>query len=361
MTRRDERVPPVSDRARLLIIDRYRTLLQRARSPLLANPAVVAQMVDQMNSVLDAVPHVDLDAPVGVVRAPDESESVRLSVNIGVSRASAGVHPTESLRAATYIFEAAFPVLCGELARQGVAEPETTAGLRLNRAIMDRIAVASTAYVDYLLQKVHNSHLEERRRMGRELHDRAAPAVIVGLQSLDMHDVYRPDSPARAEAKLTDAREALAEALQVIRHLAAESRDAVGPHGLEKALERYLLTAPPDVDASLALTGDPASIPGAYAQELFLVLREATRNALVHARPSTLLITLDVGESALYGCVRDDGVGFDVDLARERRPGIGLMSMRERVALLGGTFTLASRPRAGTTVEVLVPLPGALR
>jgi signal transduction histidine kinase len=61
----------------------------------------------------------------------------------------------------------------------------------------------------------------------------------------------------------------------------------------------------------------------------------------------------------LYGCVRDDGMGFDVENTLQRPSGgIGLLSMRERVDLLGGTLTLLSAPQAGTTVEVLVPLPG---
>jgi signal transduction histidine kinase len=343
-----------------LIVERYRDLLKQAGSPLLSSKAVTAQVVDQINSVLDALPNVDLSAPVGVPTAPrPASGSVQLSIEIGLSRAGAGVHPTESLRAATYIFEAAFPVLCREFNMTSETDPEISVGTLLNRAIMDRMCVASAAYVDYLLQKVHNSHVEERRRIGRELHDRAAPAVIVGMQNLDLRDVYqRIGNIDHAEAKLVEARGALAEALEVIRHLSAESRDVVGPEGLARALRRYLASAPPAVRTTVTEVGDLSSLPGAYAEELFLVLREATRNALVHASPSTVDIQLSAGQVGLYGCVRDDGTGFDVESTLQRQGGIGLLSMRERVDLLGGTLNLFSEPRAGTTVEVLVPLPG---
>jgi signal transduction histidine kinase len=224
------------------------------------------------------------------------------------------------------------------------------------------MCLAAGGYVDYLLQKVHNSHMEERRRLGRELHDRAAPAVLVGLQSLDLHDVYRPDSPGRAEAKLSAARRALTEALQVIRQLSAESRETVGRDGLPRALERYLAaSAPRRVRTTFTAAGDFASLPSGYAEELFLVLREAARNALMHANPSSLAVQLDVSQVSLYGRVQDDGDGFDVEATLQEQPGIGLMSMRERLDLLGGTLTLRSMPRAGTIVEVAVPLPGALR
>jgi signal transduction histidine kinase len=367
------RIQPVSQEARQLIVERYRALLRQAGSPLLSSTAVTAQVVDQINSVLDAIPHVDMSAPVGVPlpRNPSESSGptvatasgpVDLSVEIGLSRAGAGVHPTESLRAATYIYEAAFPFLCREFADAGVPDPEVSAGTLLNRAIMDRMCVASAAYVDFLLQKVHNSHLEERRRIGRDLHDRAAPAVIVGMQSLELRDVYqRGGASERAEQKLVDARGALTEALDVIRALSAESRDTVGVEGLTRALRRYLDSAPPDVRTNITEVGDLRSLPGAYAEELFLVLREATRNALVHASPSTVDIQLSAGQVGLYGCVRDDGTGFDVESTlRQPSSGIGLLSMRERVDLLGGTLTLLSAPAAGTTVEVRVPLPGRL-
>jgi signal transduction histidine kinase len=353
------RIPPVSDQARQLIIERYHKLLKLAGSPLLSSRSITAQVVDQINSVLDALPHVDMTAPVGVPGARPGVGSVQLSIEIGLSRAGGGVHPTESLRAATYIFEAAFPVLCRELNPTGGLDPEISVGALLNRAIMDRMCVASAAYVDYLLQKVHNSHVEERRRVGRELHDRVAPAVIVGVQNLDLREVYqRGGNIEHAEEKLVEARDALTEALEVIRHLSAESRDAVGPDGLARALRRYLASAAPQVRTTVTEVGDLTSLPGAYAEELFLVLREATRNALVHASPSTVDIQLSAGQVGLYGCVRDDGTGFDVERTMQQQDGIGLQSMRERVDLLGGTLNLFSAPQTGTTVEVLVPLPG---
>ena len=348
------RPPAVSSRGRQQIIKRFEQLLRSAGSPLLATPSVAAQVRDQLLGVLDAIPQVDLSAPVGSepLRRPEE----QLSVEIGLSRARAGIHPSESLRAAAYIYEASFDVLGEEFAAAGVPQPVVRAGLLLNRAIMDRLCVASMAYVDYLLQKVHNSHLEERRRIGRELHDRAAAAVVVGMQNLDLHEVYLIEDADLAVAKLRLARQALIEALQVIRHLSAETRDTVGTDGLQRALENYLVSSPPGIRTEIVASGDLATLPGPYAEEVFLVLREAARNALTHANPSTVSIELRMRQAGLWCCVRDDGDGFDPQRPSPGRLGIGLVSMRERVALLGGSLELLSGPHRGTSVEVSVPL-----
>jgi signal transduction histidine kinase len=346
--------PAVSPSGRRKIVERFHDLLAANRSPLLATPSVAAQVQEQLLGVLDAIPTVDLGVPVGSERL--RSAEDQLSVDIGLSRAYAGIHPTESMRAATYIYEATFAVLSEEFAAAGVPRPMESAGLLLNRAIMDRLCLASKAYVDYLLQKVHNSHVEERHRIGRELHDRAAASVVVGLQSLDLHEVYLDDNPDLAGAKLELARQALVEALQVIRHLSAESRDTVGVDGLHHALENYLVNSPPGVHTEIVASGDLGSLPGPYAEEIFLVLREAARNALTHANPSSVSVELHMQEGGIWCCVRDDGDGFDPQQSGSSRLGIGLVSMRERVALLGGSLELLSKPHRGTSVEVSVPL-----
>jgi len=349
-----DRPPAVSVGGRQRIIQRFEELLSAAGSPLLATPSVAAQMRRQLLSVLDAIPQVDLSVPVGC--EPLRPSEEQLSADIGLSRAQSGIHPSESLRAATYMYEAGLAVVAEEFAGAGLPQPTVRAGLLLNRAIMDRLCVASMSYVDYLLQKVHNSHVEERRRIGRELHDRAASSVVVGLQSLDLHEVYLAEDADLAGAKLQLARQALAEALQVIRHLSAETRDTVGSEGLRQALESYLVSSPPGIRTEVVASGDLAALPGPYAEEVFLVLREAARNALSHANPSTVSIELRMNQGALWCCVRDDGDGFDPNQPASGRVGIGLVSMRERVALLGGSLELLSKPQRGTSVEVSVPL-----
>ena len=92
------------------------------------------------------------------------------------------------------------------------------------------------------------------------------------------------------------------------------------------------------------------------AAALYRVAQEALRNAGRHADAHRVAVRLHGDGTVAVLEVEDDGVGFDVALAEERRPGMGLFSMRERVGLVNGRLTVRSIPRRGTRVVATVPL-----
>jgi signal transduction histidine kinase len=92
---------------------------------------------------------------------------------------------------------------------------------------------------------------------------------------------------------------------------------------------------------------------------VFRVVQEALSNVERHARAETVLVGCDVTARELTIEVEDDGVGFDPDEMRQPREsgqGLGLLGMRERLALLGGTLTVESQPGKGTRVVIHLPL-----
>ena len=97
-------------------------------------------------------------------------------------------------------------------------------------------------------------------------------------------------------------------------------------------------------------------IPAALQSVLYRVAQEALRNAVRHADARVVEIRLwhEPGVALLE--VSDDGRGFDVQSAEERRPGMGLFSMRERVALVNGSLVVTSTRGSGTRVVATVPL-----
>jgi anti-sigma regulatory factor (Ser/Thr protein kinase) len=107
---------------------------------------------------------------------------------------------------------------------------------------------------------------------------------------------------------------------------------------------------------------------GVRAEEAYLVMREAVRNAVAHSGCGRVDVSLEIDDTELKGHVRDDGTGFDQreppDGGRDGREdggyvaGVGLRSMRERTGQLGGQLEVHSEPGLGTTVEVRVPLVG---
>jgi signal transduction histidine kinase len=344
-----------SDREQILA--RYLDLLRQADSPLLASAAAMRQVEAQLYNVVD-----DVAAAFGMVAAAasrDDDSDEPLSESIGRSRAEAGIHPSQSLQAASLIFEAALPTIAGRLASLGDATPELTAGRLLNGAILERMAVAARAYVDLLLDKAHGSNRDERRRLSRELHDVAAPAVALGLQNLELYEVYIDTDPAKAAVKLAAARQSMLDALATIRNLSAQSRENVGVSGLQEAIRSYLSTVPTDIATELNVQGDLGHISLAYSEELYLIVREAVRNAVDHGQPRHIRVEVRSGPGELFAQVRNDGVGFSVQRTLGSEHHVGLDSMRERADLLGARLTIKSAVRTGTTVSVSVSLPSA--
>ncbi|MFL6243845.1 MAG: sensor histidine kinase, partial [Acidimicrobiia bacterium] len=106
--------------------------------------------------------------------------------------------------------------------------------------------------------------------------------------------------------------------------------------------------------ADLRVHGTP-ELASTVQIELYRIIQEALNNAVRHARAESVAVDVDATDDMVTITVRDDGVGFDpaARAIRERR--LGLTSMRERAESLGGTLTIETAPRSGTTVRVEVP------
>jgi signal transduction histidine kinase len=206
---------------------------------------------------------------------------------------------------------------------------------------------------------VHRSHLDERRRVARELHDVVAHSVAVALQDLELFAVHRHRDGVRAEARLATALEQLRDTLDMLRAITQDLRRSAAQHGLTAALRSYLDSASLDRPTELSIEGDESRVPPAVQGELFLILREALRNAHVHGGGAAVRVNVVIGVAAIHATVSDDGCGFDPAAPREPDTGSGLASMAERVALLGGTIDVRSAPERGASISLDVPLARA--
>jgi len=344
-------------------MNRFRSCVTAGAGTLLVDHAVLEQLCAQAAAVVadvlsglrstaddadddDAV--TDLDRPDG-----DGGGDIQAAPPLH------GIHPTQSLRAATVMFEVAFPVLAHRLAGAGDPARDTLdIGLILHQSIMMRLGVSSVPYVSFLLQRVRRAHQEERQRMARELHDRVAHSIAVAQQQLQLHDVYDGRDPLRARNSLERTAEAMSQALTITRQLSAELHHELGEEPLTCAVANYARSAaPPHVEVRVCDAGDSRAVPTEIGGEVYLMIREAIRNALLHSDTTRLAIDIDVSASLLRASVTDSGRGFDAANVKLAQAG-GLTSMRQRAALLGATFRVESPEGGGTTVEVRVPLSG---
>lgn len=344
--------PILSGELREEIVSSVERHLRGQGSPILDSVVAHEQMLDQARSILNEA----VDSYRGATENVDLG-AMSLSVEVSASQAIVGVHPAEWLHAASVLFETAVPLVLRSFSAVGRPDAEAGAVLVLHRVIMSRIVSSTVSYTEFILKAIRDSHRAELALLARDLHDHAAHAIAVAIQNLELHEVHAGRDPAQAQEKLDRTREAMRQALDDVRRCSAELHTTVRPDRLEQALTEYLAAnAASNVLTSVKATGDTATLPEHVREEVYVTLREAIRNALVHSGTTQLDVTVGISESQLLAQVSDTGQGFSVEDATKASEGLGLSSMRERVQLLGGALRLSSLPGQGTTVEISIPL-----
>jgi signal transduction histidine kinase len=200
---------------------------------------------------------------------------------------------------------------------------------------------------------------EEKARLARELHDELAQS----LTALKMDTIWVRDQAsstcALVTAKLTEMVEMLDRTVAATRRMAADLRPLMlDDLGLVPAIEwlssNFMQRC--GVPCALCVHDEMAlELPEPYATAVFRIIQEALNNIAKHARASKAVVTLGKTPESVRLCVRDDGCGFFSDGARKPQS-LGLMGLRERAQLLGGSVSIRSAPGKGTTVEVSIPL-----
>ncbi|MDP9437831.1 MAG: PAS domain S-box protein [Actinomycetota bacterium] len=212
-----------------------------------------------------------------------------------------------------------------------------------------------------LVGKVLTAQEEERRRVAYEVHDGLAQTAAAALQLLHTFARRHPPASEKAQRDLTRAlglvQATVGEARQVIADLRPTVLDDFGLSAAIRAqVEKLGGDHRVDYDADLGDERLPATVEVA----LFRVAQEALNNIGKHAPSAAVSIELRRLDGKVRLRVRDRGPGFDPQkITNGAGPGerVGLSSMRERVALLGGRLEVSARPGEGTEVAAEVPLP----
>lgn len=206
--------------------------------------------------------------------------------------------------------------------------------------------------------------IEERNRLGREMHDRIAQSLTgVVLQIEHLERQSEPD-PGILARRLPVVRERLRETLREVRRSIANLRPgALEVKDLAAALADHAadLARQHGIPVECAVKGQVRPLSTMVEEAACLIGAEALTNACRHARPSQVRLTLEYGPEVLRLQVVDDGAGFHLAetlRATRRRGRFGLMGINERVQRLGGTLDIESRPGAGTRLTATVPLAG---
>lgn len=201
----------------------------------------------------------------------------------------------------------------------------------------------------------------ERARITRELHDVVAHAmgVMVIQAGAARRVVHRaPDDAEAAIATIeTTGREALGEMRRLVGVLRATAGLADrGPQpSLDRVADLVATSSTADVAVSLHVDGDEHPLAAGLELAAYRIVQEALTNARRHAGPARVDVTIGYHHDHLAVTVVDDGRGAAADRTGDS-PGHGLLGMRERVALYGGTLHTGPRPGGGFEVRATLPL-----
>ncbi len=201
--------------------------------------------------------------------------------------------------------------------------------------------------------------LDERQRLAHEMHDTLAQSFAgIGFQLQAIRDEIDDRHAIRRELDLasTLVRRSHEEAKRSIAALRPELLESVG---LLQALEQSAqnMVAGGAIRVIASNSGEVHSIPTSISDTLFRIGQEALANAVRHANPNTLLISLIYGETTLQLLVEDDGQGFVVG---SDSAGFGIRGMRKRADAISAELQIRSMPGRGTAVEVIAPMPAKL-
>ena len=203
-----------------------------------------------------------------------------------------------------------------------------------------------------------NAQEEERSRVARELHDDLSQRIAVlsiGLEQIGQQIPQGPNSlHGRLQSLWTEAQEISTELHRVSYQLHPSKLDHLG---LVAAVRSFCeeLAARHEINIRFRQTGFPAPLPKDITLCLFRIVQESLHNAVKHSGAREAQVVLEKTDQAVRLSVSDSGCGFDTE-SNKMTSGLGFISMRERLRLVGGQLSICSRPFQGTTIEVSVPL-----
>ena len=209
-----------------------------------------------------------------------------------------------------------------------------------------------------LAQRLINAQEAERTRVARELHDNIGHSLALFTIELDRTRLAMTDLSADNDARfarLSIKLKTLGRDVGNLSHqLHSSELELLGLAVAIKALCREF-SEQYRVHAHSKCSGAFDKLSGEVSLCMFRVVQEALRNVAKHSRATKVDIEMQATPKSLNLCISDDGVGFASNISAPRA-GLGLVSMRERLHLIGGRFIISSKPGCGTRVEAIVNL-----
>ena len=245
------------------------------------------------------------------------------------------------------------PAMVGVIGIDITAQKKTEEALRKSEKALQR----SQEELRALTARLLSAQEEERRRVSRELHDDLNQQLALLTIKVESLERDLPTSPDLIREELEALKKTAEQLSDSVHRLAYQLHPAIlDDLGLAVALQSYVraFALREKIEVKFTHKNLPVDLPPEIASCLYRVTQEGLRNVARHARTSQATVGLKRIEDGIYLSIKDSGAGFDPRSVRSKG-GLGIISMEERVRLVGGTLSLKSGPGRGTHVSVLIP------
>ncbi|MES2070533.1 MAG: CHASE3 domain-containing protein [Pseudomonadota bacterium] len=232
--------------------------------------------------------------------------------------------------------------------------------LKLANDNLETTVLARTEQLSVLSRHLLNVSEEEKAKLARELHDEMGSSLTVISMDLSMvTEKLKKTDPAMAN-QLLRAKQALLDTVDLKRRIIEDLRPSMLDNlGLAASIQNHCeeITRIAGLEYEADITEDFDNIDPAWGIALFRITQESLNNVVKYAKASRVKVTLKRQPSGLWLQILDDGVGIPKDALKKPRSH-GLLGMRERALLLGGSFTVKpGLANHGTAIEAFLPFP----
>ncbi len=210
--------------------------------------------------------------------------------------------------------------------------------------------------------KIIDAQESERQHLSNQLHDGPAQSLTNLILQAEICERLFDNDPARARAELSELKRAVSDTFQKVRGFIFDLRpmmlDDLGlTPTLKKSIEDFQQKT--GLACNLTISGKDQRQAAHTEVTIFRVLQQCLNNIRDHAQATHVQISVDTSNDRVTASIEDDGVGFDVAeamAASQQRKTIGLITMKERIEMLGGEIRVDSAPNKGTRIDFWLPV-----
>ncbi|USG66285.1 sensor histidine kinase [Brevibacillus ruminantium] len=213
-------------------------------------------------------------------------------------------------------------------------------------------------------QMARSLHEEMRRKLAQDMHDGLAQQLfLLSAQLFRIKQTLPPEERENLLEKLRQMEERIQWCHGEVRNYITHLRDARPNQGIEEAVQQLLtrITVGTDLQVEFVKRGRLGEEPLPVLDAIYRLVEEASANVVKHAAATMLEVSVESSALQITIRIKDNGIGFVPEEKAGLADSYGLLGMRERIADVGGTLHIRSKPEQGTEIIAIVPKKGVER